>query len=162
MTYLWSVFRFAMSRRWVPWHLFCAAAVVLMVWAGVWQWDVAFSEIDANGVPTLNPRNLVYALQWWVFAAFGTWFWFRFLRDQRDAELAELTEAAGAAPEQAQDLSAGPVTPSSSNGSAPSLISLDDSADERRARSRGLLNDSSGQTAQVESGADLGTEGKRP
>ncbi len=150
-----------MSRRWVPWHLFCAAAVVLMVWAGTWQWDVAFSEIDSSGQPTVNPRNLVYALQWWVFAAFGTWFWFRFLRDQRDAELAELEAAADAAPEQTQDLSAGPAKPSTDVGDASSLISLDDSADERRARSRGQLESNPAQAAQVDAGTDVESGGKR-
>lgn len=104
-----------------------------MLIAGGWQWSVAFANVDANGDPSLDVRNLVYALQWWVFAAFGTWFWFRFLRDQRDAELAELVAAADAAPEQMSEGVA----------DAPQVISLDGSVEERRVRSLGLTQSES-------------------
>ena len=40
-----------------------------MIMAGVWQGGVAFDSVDANGQASLNARNLVHALQWWVFAA---------------------------------------------------------------------------------------------
>jgi hypothetical protein len=133
-----------------------------MVWAGSWQWGVAFSEIGADGQPALNPRNLVYAIQWWVFAAFGTWFWFRFLRDQRDAELVELEAAANAAAEQTHDMSGvgskGPVD----GREAAELISLDDSLDQRRARARGLSDTSAHDGEAIETSADLGSEGKLP
>lgn len=55
---------------------------------GIWQWNVATAPRTPGGPANLNLRNLVYAFQWWIFAAFGVWFWFRFIRDQRDAELA--------------------------------------------------------------------------
>lgn len=157
MTYRWTVFRFATSRRWVIWHLFCLTMVVGMIMAGVWQWGVAFDSVDANGQASLNARNLVYALQWWVFAAFGIWFWFRFLRDQRDAELAELVEAAGAAPEQTHDLSGASAT---GLAKTPDVISLDDSAEARRARSRQQFNGASG-SQESNSDTDAGVEGNR-
>ena len=153
------MFRYALSRRWIAWHLFCVAAVVVMVVAGICQWAVAFESVDANGQPSLNVRNLVYAVQWWVFAAFGIWFWFRFLRDQRDAELAEMVAAADAAVEQVADLSAGTKTESQAS-QVPELISLDDSAEERRARARELRTGDQS-AASAPSSTELGMEGKR-
>ncbi len=150
------MFRYALSRRWIPWHLFCAALVVIMVVAGIWQWSVAFDSVDANGEPSLNVRNLVYALQWWVFAAFGVWFWFRFLRDQRDAELADMVAAADVAVEQVADLSGAASTESAKASAAPELISLDDSAERRRARARDLRNGD-----QSAASGEFGMEGKR-
>ncbi len=61
-----------------------------MIALGVWQFTVSTTPLP--GQPdTLEPRNLVYALQWWVFAGFGVWFWWRFIRDQRESE-AELSD----------------------------------------------------------------------
>ena len=150
------MFRYALSRRWIPWHLFCAALVVVMVVAGIWQWSVAFDSVDANGEPSLNVRNLVYALQWWVFAAFGVWFWFRFLRDQRDAELADVVAAADVGVEQVADLSGSASTESAQASAAPELISLGDSAERRRARARDLRNGD-----QSAASGEFGMEGKR-
>lgn len=159
MTYRCTVLRYALSRRWIAWHLFCASLVVGMVAAGIWQWGVAFDSLETPGSDGLDVRNLVYALQWWVFAAFGVWFWFRFLRDQRDAELTELVAAAQAAPEQSGDLAAtSGETQDSASSSAPELISLDDSAEDRRARSRGLMRE--GSVAQsYDSETDVDVEG---
>lgn len=157
------MFRFAASRRWVPWHVFCAAVVVFMLFAGAWQWEVAFSEISADGTPGFNARNLVYAFQWWIFAAFGIWFWFRFLRDQRDAELHELEAAALAAPEQAHDMSV-PAQPAT-NEQEPELISLDDSTERRRARATESLAADAVSNAElatpVEANQETGAEGTR-
>lgn len=75
-----------MSRRWIPWHLFCLTVVILLFGLGVWQWRVATGSAYADGPAKLELRNLVYALQWWVFGCFGVWFWFRFIRDERDKE----------------------------------------------------------------------------
>jgi len=141
--------------------VFCAAIVTFMVFAGIWQMEVAFSEISADGTSGFNARNLVYAFQWWIFAAFGVWFWFRFLRDQRDAELNELEAAALAAPEQAHDMS----VPVGKESEEAELISLDDSTDRRRARAAQTLaaeaspTDESSQS--VEAGRESGAEGTR-
>lgn len=126
--------RFALHGRWVPWHVMCIVLISLLIAAGVWQWNVAFDDVEG-----INMRNLVYAIQWWIFAAFGCWFWWRFLRDQRDAELTALQEAAANAP----DGNTGALTATgsaagtgSNSGSGEAPISLEGSADERRARAR--------------------------
>jgi hypothetical protein len=133
------VLRYALSPRFIAWHLCCLVLVGLLIAAGVWQWGVATSEIGADGEPVINIRNLVYACQWWVFAAFAIWFWFRFLRDQRDADHEEMLTAVNDAPDQQGMKAAAPsVAPTET------LISLDDSASARRARARqGLAGDSS-------------------
>ena len=125
------MFRYALSRRWIPWHLFCAALVVVMVVAGIWQWSVAFDSVDANGEPSLNVRNLVCASVVGICCVWGV-VWFRFLRDQRDAELADMVAAADVAVEQVADLSGSASTESAQASAAPELISLDDSAERRR------------------------------
>ncbi len=153
-----------MSSRWVPWHAFWIAAAFFMLMAGTWQWDVTFSYIGADGTSEFNARNLVYAFQWWIFAAFGIWFWWRFLRDQRDAELAELAAAVEAAPEQAHDMSVSPVAPSGGTD-RPELISLDDTAEKRRARAtESLAGDTDlrpEKPTSVDTGSDAGPEGTR-
>lgn len=134
-----------------------------MVFAGIWQMEVAFNDISADGTSGFNARNLVYALQWWIFAAFGVWFWFRFLRDQRDAELHELEAAALAAPEQTHDMTASVAA--EPEAEAVELISLDDSADRRRARAAQTLAtdaDQADDTHQsVEAGRESESEGTR-
>lgn len=39
-------------------------------------------------------RNLAYALQWWLFAAFAVYMWWRMVRDDHASSLAEATPAA--------------------------------------------------------------------
>lgn len=124
-----------------------------MIFAGAWQWEVAFSDVSADGTTGFNARNLVYAFQWWIFAAFGGWFWYRFLRDQRDAELHELEAAALAAPEQTHDMSA-PVEVVIED-QAPQLISLDDSAERRRARAADSLATDAGAGAGADGDANI-------
>lgn len=89
--------RYSLSGRWIAWHLICLILVAFMVGMGVWQWLVATSPAEPGGPPDWNPRNLVYALQWWVFAVFGGWFWYRYLRDQRDEEAMGAADAKGPA-----------------------------------------------------------------
>ena len=134
VTYRRRMLRFALHSRWIPWHVMCIVLISLLIAAGVWQWNVAFD--DESGV---NMRNLVYAIQWWIFTAFGAWFWWRFLRDQRDAELAAVQEAAANAPDGQMGPSAGSSASAGSSGQASQdiPISLEGSADERRARARG-------------------------
>ncbi|MGV1035995.1 MAG: hypothetical protein ACOYD0_03070 [Candidatus Nanopelagicales bacterium] len=80
--------RYALSPRWLAWHVFCVLLIAGLIGMGIWQWNVATAPRTPGGPANLNLRNLVYAFQWWIFAAFGVWFWFRFIRDQRDAEIA--------------------------------------------------------------------------
>lgn len=95
------------SPRWIFWHLFCLILVVAMIGLGIWQWRVALSPNMPGGPTPWHPRNLVYAVQWWIFAGFTGWFWFRFLRDQRDAEAAA-AQAEQDAEHAAPDSVAGP------------------------------------------------------
>jgi hypothetical protein len=37
----------------------------------------------------LKWRNAAYALQWWMFAAFAAYMWFRMVRDDADRDLHE-------------------------------------------------------------------------
>jgi len=115
-----DVLRYAMSSRWVPWHLLSLAVVGLLITLGFWQFQVATAPLTPGGPSHINLRNLVYSFQWWAFALFGVWFWFRFIRDQRDVEVLAESEAA----EQSQP--APSVT--------PAVISLDASAAVRKAR----------------------------
>lgn len=40
-------------------------------------------------------RNAAYALQWWVFAAFAAWMWWRMVRDDRQKQLDSLAAEGG-------------------------------------------------------------------
>jgi|GEM_PF-1058917 len=124
-----------MSRRWIGWHLFSIVLVVVLVGAGTWQWNVAMASTGPDGESNVNIRNLVYAMQWWVFAAFGIWFWLRFLRDQRDVEREEAAMADVELGEQADQ-----VGSPTASATVDAQISLDDSADVRRARSRAAMS----------------------
>ncbi|UER53659.1 SURF1 family protein [Kineosporiaceae bacterium SCSIO 59966] len=67
------------------------------------------TEPPLEPVPTVEPadglalQNLSYALQWWLFAGFAVFFWWRLVRDAHERELEARAEAA--APEQAQSTS---------------------------------------------------------
>jgi hypothetical protein len=55
-----------------------------MAW---WQWDVATAP-TAPGVEVSVWRNYAYAVNWWIFAGVGVWFWWRLPRDQMRADQA--------------------------------------------------------------------------
>jgi hypothetical protein len=57
-----------------------------MVVLGIWQWRVAGAPHPA-GVAVSSWRNYAYAFNWWVFTGVAIWFWWRFMRDQREADL---------------------------------------------------------------------------
>ena len=133
-----------MSRRWIGWHLFSIVLVVVLVTAGLWQWNVSMASTGPDGESNVNIRNLVYAMQWWVFGIFGIWFWLRFLRDQRDVEREEAAMADAGLGEvtRAGDprtrSEPGPEVQSESS-TKDTQISLDGSADVRRERSRAVM-----------------------
>ena len=62
-------------RRPRPAVLVLAASSVLLIAGligmGIWQWNVATAPRIPGGEANLNLRNLVYAFQWWIFAAFA-------------------------------------------------------------------------------------------
>ncbi len=80
--------RYLASPRWIFWHVFCLVLVTAMIILGYLQWQAALAPNSPGGSTPWRPRNLVYAVQWWIFAGFAAWFWHRFLRDQREADLA--------------------------------------------------------------------------
>lgn len=47
----------------------------------------------AEGSGSVNLQSLSYAFQWWLFAAFAVFVWWRVVRDQRDSENAALAVA---------------------------------------------------------------------
>lgn len=52
-------------------------------------------------------RNLLYALEWWVFGAFAAFIWWRFVRDAGEA--ARVAQASAAAPAAGRDAEDDPV-----------------------------------------------------
>ena len=67
-------YRFAGQPRWLAWHAFALAAVVAMVLLGRWQLGVS----NRKG---FSLQNSAYAVQWWAFALFGIFLWWRVVRD---------------------------------------------------------------------------------
>jgi cytochrome oxidase assembly protein ShyY1 len=53
------------------------------------------------GEAGLSWRNAAYALQWWIFAVFAAYMWFRMVRDDADRDRREAEAAAGPAHEPA-------------------------------------------------------------
>ncbi len=63
------------SPRWLALHAFVLLVVIAFCRLGWWQWDRARS-------PSGGVQNIVYALQWPSFAAFGIFLWWQTLRDE--------------------------------------------------------------------------------
>ncbi|GAA4124302.1 SURF1 family protein [Nocardioides fonticola] len=61
-------------------------------------------------------RNILYALEWWVFACFAAYMWWRHVRDETREPDGIEDAAAGAGPEPAAEPAAEPLT----DGSVPS------------------------------------------
>lgn len=74
---------------WLLLHAFTIAAAVTMLLLGRWQLHVSESK-------HFDIRNFGYSLQWWLFAGFALFFWWRIVRDvaRRDAEGAGGAESA--------------------------------------------------------------------
>jgi Na+/phosphate symporter len=110
-----------------------------MVGMGSWQWRVAMTPLVPGAGISL--RNLVYALQWWIFASFAVWFWYRFMRDQRDedrqsAELAARVEdEAGVAAVEGEH-NVVRITDTADKSKVRAQISLDGTVAERTERAQ--------------------------
>lgn len=89
---------YALSPRWILWHLLWVVVVIACLRLAWWQWDVAGRPHPA-GASVQSWRNYAYALNWVIFAGVGAWFWWRFMRDQRAGELR--AQAAAADPSRA-------------------------------------------------------------
>jgi len=87
-------FRFALRPGWLLWHLFTVAAVTTMILLGRWQLHVSESK-------GFSVQNFGYAIQWWLFSAFGLFLWWRVIRDaaRRQAPGATPAEPAASADE---------------------------------------------------------------
>ena len=75
-TYRCAVRRFSFALRpgWVIFHLLVIALAVTMILLGRWQLRVSESK-------HFSIQNFGYAIQWWLFTAFGLFLWWRVLRD---------------------------------------------------------------------------------
>lgn len=150
------------QARWWPWHLICACILGGLVFLGYWQMGVAFNPGEWHG-EQFSIRNFVYALQWWVFGVFVIWFWFRYMRDQRDAELAVASEEQAIGRARNMAGGTGP-SGSDSNGDAAGAqaddapISLDSPAAERRKQIFGER--ASGPVGDVDDNGDQEQEGQ--
>jgi DNA-binding transcriptional regulator of glucitol operon len=87
-------YRFTLRPGWIVFHLVIAAAAVTMVFLGRWQLHVSESK-------HFNIQNFGYAIQWWLFCAFGLFLWWRIVRDsaRRIASAADPTFAEPAPPD---------------------------------------------------------------
>jgi DNA-binding transcriptional regulator of glucitol operon len=88
-------YRFALRPGWLLWHLFTVAAVTTMILLGRWQLHVSEQR-------HFNIQNFGYSIQWWLFAGFALFFWWRLMRDnaRRLALAADPTSAEPAPAEQ--------------------------------------------------------------
>lgn len=84
--------QFALSPRWLPWHLFCLASILVMIRLGFWQMGRGIVHQEPGAPAEYHLLNVFYAVQWWIFAGFAAWFWWRFLRDQKASEDAAYAE----------------------------------------------------------------------
>ena len=67
-------YSFALRPGWLVLHLVTLAAVITMILLGRWQLHVSESK-------HFNIQNFGYTIQWWVFAGFTCFFWWRVMRD---------------------------------------------------------------------------------
>jgi DNA-binding transcriptional regulator of glucitol operon len=79
--------RILLSPRWLAGHLFVAAAVLVMLRLGLWQWHR--SQSASGGI-----QNYAYAFQWPCFAIFAIVLWVKTIR----IELADSDDEHPAAP----------------------------------------------------------------
>jgi DNA-binding transcriptional regulator of glucitol operon len=67
-------YRFALRPGWLAFHLVTVAGGVTMVLLGRWQLHVSERK-------HFSIQNFGYSIQWWLFAGFAVFFWWRLLRD---------------------------------------------------------------------------------
>ena len=89
-------YRFTLRPGWLLWHLFTVAAVTTMILLGRWQLRVS----DSKG---FSLQNFGYAIQWWLFSAFGLFLWWRVVRDAARRAPGEAGDATQAEPEAITD-----------------------------------------------------------
>ena len=102
--YRQTMLQLARSPRWIGGLLLAIAAAAVCTALGEWQWG------RSQG-PNSQPQNLVYALNWWLFAGMCLWFWGKALRDEAKRLADPNAPAAGTAglPTPAPTAAAAPV-----------------------------------------------------
>jgi hypothetical protein len=79
---MWKI---AIRPKWILFHALVLGASYTCLRLGFWQWEVRW-EASAGGTPVLSLQNTFYAFQWWFFASFFLWFWFKFFKDEKKAQ----------------------------------------------------------------------------
>jgi len=76
---MWKI---ALERKWLLFHIFTIISIALCLRLGLWQW-VRRERTDAiTGDQVLSLQSSFYAVQWVFFAVAVGWFWYRFFRDE--------------------------------------------------------------------------------
>ena len=79
-------YSFALKPGWIVLHAFAVAAIVTMIFLGRWQLHVSEAR-------HFNLQNTGYTIQWWVFAGFVGFFWWRIMRDAANRRAGVETES---------------------------------------------------------------------
>lgn len=66
------VLRLLVTPRWLGRHVMLVLAVAGLILLGRWQWQ--------RGTAYHDLRNLLYGVQWWIFAGLACYGWWRTLR----------------------------------------------------------------------------------
>jgi DNA-binding transcriptional regulator of glucitol operon len=67
-------YSFTLRPGWLLLHVLTLAAIITMIFLGRWQLHVSESK-------HFSLQNTGYTIQWWVFAGFTGFFWWRVVRD---------------------------------------------------------------------------------
>ncbi|MFZ9840386.1 MAG: hypothetical protein ACO3DX_01585 [Candidatus Nanopelagicales bacterium] len=73
--------RYLSQPRWIWWHLVAIGFGYGFFRLGWWQWERRIRIDLASGEQIADWQNTFYAVQWWIFALFVVWFWWKFLAD---------------------------------------------------------------------------------
>lgn len=72
-------------------HLAALAFSYAFAALGWWQWERRIRLNPETGVELIDWQNTFYAFQWWFFAVFAVWFWWKFLSDGFKIERSEIS-----------------------------------------------------------------------
>lgn len=102
--------RVLLSPPWLALHALLVVVLVSFARLGWWQWGAA-----AGGFGGL--RHLAYALQWWVFAGFAVFLWWRMVRaEMAPPTVGERDEPGALGPDAAPTEAEGTVHGGGANG----------------------------------------------
>jgi hypothetical protein len=81
------VFKYLLQPRFYALHVLTTAVAYGFGWLGFWQWQSRIRVLPDRS-EIVDWQNTFYAIQWWFFALFVIWFWWKFLSDGRKLERA--------------------------------------------------------------------------